>query len=410
MGLADLAIHHQDASTGAVPAPAEQGYHGHPVMGLADLAIHQQEAPVTHQFPQGHPLVDLANLAIQTPPQSSGDQPQESLMHEPSMSAQFQQGHPLTGLMDMAIQQQGPLDLAALAVQHQGAPIQEAHPLVESTIQTAHSAQDTENHEDLMTSQFEHPLMDLTNMAIQQQMAPMSTQFPGSHPLMDLTHMAISKPPKLPEQDHFLHPQGPLHPQLGGPFAHDFQHSHPMMDLTTLAIQPFEPSQDMQHPIYTFPHQSNAQEGQFHHQEGPSMHMQGHPLLHLANMAVQTTDHYPNGEPPYHPKDSFHPHGLVHLSHAAATTFQGHPLVNLADMAIQTGQNPLYPQQQSSLSHPFFGHVGMPYIGQDTPMMGTGYLGSGYGTNPRRGGGGGIPAPMLFSHLSPGFGGYLSAR
>ena len=141
MGLADLAIHHHEASTGPVPAPAQQGYHGHPVMGLADLAIHQQEAPVTHQFPQGHPLVDLANLAMQTPPQSSGDQPQES--QEPAMSAQFQQSHPLTG----AIQQQGPLasqqghpltDLAALVVEHQGAPIQEAHPLVESTIQTAH--------------------------------------------------------------------------------------------------------------------------------------------------------------------------------------------------------------------------------------------------------------------------------
>ena len=414
MGLADLAIHQQEASSESSSDAQNptQEYITHPVMGLTDLVINQQETPVTPQFPQGHPLLDLTNLAVQTS-HPSGVYPQQPLLHENPLSGQFQQSHPLTDLMDMAIQQQGTLtsqqshplmDLASLAIQHQGAPIQEVHPPVDSSIQTENQAFPEQHpfhhHQDqkvTLPSHFGHPLMDLTNMAIHQQTAPMSTQ--EGHPLIDLTHMAISNP----QNDHFLPHQGSHHPQLGSPVVHQFQQSHPLMDLTALAIQPIQPSQE--HAFADQTHHHQDAQGQFYHQEG--LDMQGHPLLNLAQMAVQTTDHYPNVG---HPQESFHPHGLP----ITPNVQQGHPLVHLADLAIQTSHSQNFPGQhhtlplqshphtqlQSSLGHPFFG-----LIGQETPMMAPGL---GYdGTNTR---GGGIPAQMLFSH-SPGFGGlYLAAR
>ena len=84
VGLADLAIHQQSASTAHIQPPTDssttdahlsnqQAYltQSHPLMDLADLAIHQQKVPVT----QGHPLMALTELAIQTA-HSSGDHPE----------------------------------------------------------------------------------------------------------------------------------------------------------------------------------------------------------------------------------------------------------------------------------------------------------------------------------------------
>ena len=84
VGLADLAIHQQGASTAHIQPPTDssttdahlsnqQAYltQSHPLMDLADLAIHQQKVPVT----QGHPLMALTELAIQTA-HSSGNHPE----------------------------------------------------------------------------------------------------------------------------------------------------------------------------------------------------------------------------------------------------------------------------------------------------------------------------------------------